>query len=51
MDSNLQKLAEKLGVAVSFCDAGLKRKNYTVSEKAIKFFIQALGIKQATTNK
>ena len=45
MDSNLQKLAEKLGVAVSFCDAGLKRKNYAVSEKAIKFFIQALGYK------
>ena len=48
MDANLKKLAEKLGIATSFCDAGLKRRDYNVSEKVIKFFIRALGYKADT---
>ncbi len=48
MDANLKKLAEKLGIATSFCDAGLKRRDYNVSEKVIKFFVRALGYKADT---
>ncbi len=43
MDENLQKLAEKAGIAVSFSDAGLQHRNYEVDEKTIRFFLKALG--------
>lgn len=45
MNSNLEKLASKLKIATTYSDGGLTRKNYTVNEKVIKFFIQALGYK------
>lgn len=48
MNAKLNKLAEKLGIAVSFCDAGLKRKDYTVDEKTVRFFIKALGYNAET---
>ena len=45
MNSNLEQLAAKLKIATSYSDGGLTKKNYAVSDKIIKFFIQALGYK------
>lgn len=43
MNENLQKLAEALGIAVSFSDAGLKRQDYAADEKVVRFLIKAFG--------
>lgn len=43
MDMSLEQLACRLGIATSFHDAGLKRKDYSVDERTIKFFCKALG--------
>ncbi len=43
MNQNLQNLADKLGIVTRFSDAGLKRNNYDVDAKTIKFFVKALG--------
>lgn len=43
MEQNLQRLADALGIATSFSDAGLKRRDYAVSDKTIRFFASALG--------
>ena len=43
MNTDLQKLAEKLGIAVEFSDAGLKHQDYKVSEDIIKFFAKTMG--------
>ena len=45
MNSNLEQLASKLKIATSYSDGGLTQKNYMVSDKIVKFFIQALGYK------
>ena len=43
MTESLQQLAENLGIATQFCDAGIKRQEYKVSDKTIRFFARALG--------
>ena len=43
MNSELENLAEKLGIRMRFSDAGLQRKDYVVDEKTVKFFVHALG--------
>ncbi len=43
MEQNLQRLADALGIATSFSDAGLKRRDYAVSDKTIRFFASVLG--------
>ena len=45
MSENLNRLAAKLGIAVSYSDGGLKSKTYEIDEKIIKFFAQTLGYK------
>ncbi|MBE6444910.1 MAG: 4-alpha-glucanotransferase [Alphaproteobacteria bacterium] len=45
MSTKLNLLAEKLGIATSFCDAGMVQKNYAVSEDTIRFFATELGFK------
>ena len=45
MSNKLNLLAEKLGIATSFCDAGMVQKNYAVSEDTIRFFATELGFK------
>jgi hypothetical protein len=45
MNTNLESLAAKLKIATTYSDGGLTKKNYTVDDKVIKFFIQALGYK------
>ena len=45
MNANLENLASKLKIATTYSDGGLTKKNYTVDDKVIKFFIQALGYK------
>lgn len=48
MDSNLQHLAEKLGIAVRFSDAGLARQDYETDENIVRFFADKLGYKAYT---
>lgn len=48
MNAKLEKLAEKLGIAVKFCDAGLKRQNYVVDEKTLRFFVKSMGYNAET---
>lgn len=43
MEQDLKRLAERLGISVSFSDAGLKRREYEVEDRVIKFFCKALG--------
>lgn len=45
MNANLENLASKLKIATTYSDGGLTKKNYTVDDKVIKFFVQALGYK------
>ena len=45
MSENLKLLADKLGIATSFSDAGLCRRDYYVSDETIRFFVNALGYK------
>ena len=45
MDVLLQQLADKIGIATSFRDAGLISKEYKVEDKIIKFFAEKLGYK------
>ena len=49
MDTDLKKLAEKLGIAVDFSDAGLRHQNYTVSGEIVKFFAKAMGYNADTS--
>lgn len=43
MDSKLQELADKLGIAPKFVDAGLVKKEYEIDDKTIRFFASKLG--------
>ena len=43
MENKLYELADKLGVARVFSDAGLSKKTYNVSDDIIKFFCTQLG--------
>lgn len=43
MEANLIELADKLGIARSFSDAGMSRKDYEVSEDIVKFFCSSFG--------
>lgn len=43
MEANLAKLANKLGIACHFSDAGLKKREYEVSEKVVRFFCHCFG--------
>lgn len=48
MDSALNILAEKLGIATHFLDGSQERKEHIVDEKIIKFFIEKMGYKAET---
>lgn len=48
MEDNLHQLCDALGIATSFSDAGLQRKEYSVSDKTLRFFASALGYPAAT---
>ncbi len=48
MDSAIDILAEKLGIATSFLDGSKERKKYIVDEKTIKFFAERMGYKAGT---
>ncbi|MBQ9235560.1 MAG: 4-alpha-glucanotransferase [Alphaproteobacteria bacterium] len=43
MTETLHELASLLGIADHFCDAGIKRCDYEVSDKTLRFFTRALG--------
>lgn len=43
MESNLHLLASKLGIAKSFSDAGMKKRDYIVSDDILRFFCGCLG--------
>lgn len=43
MNESLKQLAEALGIATEFSDAGINRKDYSVSDKTVRFFANALG--------
>lgn len=48
METNLQKLADKVGVSTQFIDAGMCRCEYSVDDKIVRFFIEKLGWKCGT---
>ena len=43
MDALLKELADRLGIATFFSDAGLRRQEYNVDENTIRFFVRAMG--------
>ena len=43
MGNKLYELAEKIGVARSFSDGGLNKKEYVVSDDILRFFCTQLG--------
>ena len=43
MNKSLKQLAEALGIATEFSDAGINRKDYLVSDKTVRFFANTLG--------
>ncbi len=43
MENKLYELAEKIGVARSFSDGGLNKKEYVVSDDILRFFCTQLG--------
>lgn len=43
MENNLRELADKLGIATKFADAGMVRREYEVGGETIKFFAKMLG--------
>ena len=43
MNEALNLLAQKLGIATKFCDAGTLKKEYVTDEKTIRFFAEKLG--------
>lgn len=45
MEKNLALLADKIGIAQHFSDAGMQRREYDVSEDIIKFFCTQFGYK------
>lgn len=45
MDEKLQLLADKLGIATTYSDAGLKARCYVAEEETIRFFAGVLGYK------
>ena len=45
MHENLQKLANAVGIATQFCDAGLNRREYDICDNTIRFFAEKLGFK------
>lgn len=48
MEQNLKLLADKLGIATHFCDAGMARRAYDVSEDLVRFFCAQFGYKADT---
>lgn len=48
MEENLRRLAEKLGLATSFSDAGLVKRDYEVNEETIRFIAGCLGYEADT---
>lgn len=48
MEQNLAQLADKLGIARHFSDAGMCRREYEVSEKLVRFFCTQFGYKADT---
>lgn len=48
MNSALEILAEKLGIATSFLDGSQERKEHLVDEKTIRFFAEKMGYKAGT---
>ena len=48
MADNLHMLADKLGIARHFSDAGLKKTAYDVDDDILKFFCKAYGYKADT---
>lgn len=45
MERDLQDLADKLGIATKFSDAGLRRQDYEIDADTLRFFVKALGYK------
>lgn len=45
MDQMLQQLADKLGIATSFSDGGLVKKDYEISDSVIRYIAERLGYK------
>lgn len=45
MEENLKLLADKLGIATRFCDAGIARREYDVNEDLVRFFCAQFGYK------
>ena len=43
MNDVLHQLAQQLGIATQFSDAGINRRDYSVTDKTIRFFASALG--------
>ena len=43
MENNLHLLASKLGIAKTFSDAGMKKRDYVVSDDVLRFFCSCLG--------
>lgn len=48
MENDLLQLAEKLGIATHFSDAGMVRQEYDIDEDTIRFFAERLGYKAGT---
>lgn len=43
MSEHLKLLASKLGIATTFCDAGMVKKTYDIRPEIVRFFAGALG--------
>ena len=48
MSDNLNLLADKLGIARYFSDAGMRKRDYVVSDDILKFFCKEYGYKADT---
>lgn len=48
MEKKLQELADKLGIATKFVDAGLIKKEYEIKDDIIRFFAGQLGCRAGT---
>lgn len=48
MEDNLRRLAEKLGIATRFSDAGQARREYEIDDRTIRFLAERLGYKAGT---
>ena len=45
MEENLKQLADKLGIATTFTDAGLVRQEYEIPDSTVRFIADKLGYK------